>query len=124
MPVIGPAAATVYEMHNARFTSFATPATGSAELAAWMVEIQARSEGEAHTVTREEILHILEGELHVSLDGERAVARPGDTVIVPAGARFGADNPGERPVQAWVTTSLGLKAKLDDGTVITPPWAA
>ncbi len=123
MPVITPAAATVHQAHNAEFTSFATPGTGSTQLAAWLVEIQARSQGTAHTVTHEEVLFILEGELHVSLDGERGVARPGDAVLVPAGALFGADNPGERPVRAWVTTSVGLRATLADGTVITPPWA-
>jgi ethanolamine utilization protein EutQ (cupin superfamily) len=35
----------------------------------------------------DEINYLLDGELHVESEGERVVARPGDTVVVHAGSR-------------------------------------
>lgn len=122
MPVVRAADATVHEMHGSRFTSYVAPARGSAELCAWHLEVPAGAEGTAHRVSREEVLHILSGTLHVTLDGTSAAAEAGDAVLVPAGASLRVDNPGPRPAAAWVTTSTGLEAVLADGTRITPPW--
>ncbi|MDH6132385.1 quercetin dioxygenase-like cupin family protein [Kitasatospora sp. MAA4] len=122
MPVITPADATTHDLHNARFSSYATPTTGSTELAAWQLEITAGSVGVPHTITREEILLVLDGELRVWIDGAEHTARTGDAVLAPTGALFAVDNPADRPARAWVTTSVGLQARLADGTLITPPW--
>jgi quercetin dioxygenase-like cupin family protein len=123
MPVIRPAEAVVHEIHGARFVSYATPRTGSKELAAWRGEIPPGTKAPAHTVTKEEILHLLSGELLVTLDGctERVVA--GDTLIVNSGATLAVENPTTETTVTWVTTSLGLEAELADGTRIVPPWA-
>ncbi|CAM5527379.1 cupin domain-containing protein [Streptomyces pharetrae] len=123
MPVIRPADALVHELHGARFVSHASPRTGSRELCAWRGEIPAGTVAPVHTVSREEILHLLDGELRVTLDGRTAHLTPGDTVIVTAGTAFGVENPGERTAVTWVTTSVGLEAELADGTRISPPWA-
>ncbi|BFV60022.1 cupin domain-containing protein [Kitasatospora sp. CMC57] len=123
MPVIRSNSTTVHEIHGARFTVHANPATGSAELCAWRLEIPAGTAGTPHTVSREEILHLLGGSPEVVLDGERTTLAPGDTVIVPAGSSFCVDNPGVSAATAWVTTGVGLQATLADGTVVAPPWA-
>lgn len=123
MPVIRSTQATVHEIHGARFTAYANPANGSAELCAWRLDVPAGTPGTEHTVSREEIVHLLEGSPAAVLNGERSELVPGDTVIVPAGSKFCIDNPGDQPAVAWVTTSVGLKATLADGSVITPPWA-
>ncbi|WP_035805239.1 cupin domain-containing protein [Kitasatospora mediocidica] len=122
MPVITPADATVHDMHNARFSSYAAPSSGSTELAAWQLEITAGTAGVPHTITREEVLLVLDGELRVHVDGTEHTARPGDAVLAPAGSLFAVDNPGDGPARAWVTTTVGLQARLADGTLITPPW--
>jgi quercetin dioxygenase-like cupin family protein len=124
MPVVHSSAATVHEIHGARFVSYATPASGSSELCAWRVEIAAGTPGVEHTVTREEILHLLVGSPVVTIDGQSTAMAPGDTAIVPAGARFRIDNPGAETAEAWVTTSVGLQAVLADGSTISPPWAS
>lgn len=123
MPVVRSSEAQVHEMHGARFVSYAHPRSGSRELCAWRGEIPAGTTAPVHTVGREEILHLLQGELTVTLDGhtERAVA--GDTLIVNAGTAFGVENPGTVTAVTWVTTSVGLTAELADGTLLTPPWA-
>lgn len=123
MPVVRPSDAVVHEMHGARFVSYATPATGSRELCAWRGEIPAGTRAPAHTVSREEILHLLAGELLITLDGTPHRITAGDTVIVNAGATLAVENPAAEPAVSWVTTSQGLEATLADGTRIAPPWA-
>ncbi|MGW1895598.1 cupin domain-containing protein [Streptomyces sp. NPDC002004] len=123
MPVIRSSEAVVHEIHGARFVSYATPLTGSKELCAWRGEIPAGTKAPAHTVNREEILHLLDGELLITLDGRTARVTAGDTVIINPGATFGVENPTDRTALSWVTTSIGLEAELADGTRITPPWA-
>ncbi|MET9439512.1 cupin domain-containing protein [Streptomyces sp. NPDC006610] len=123
MPVVRPSQAVVHEMHGARFVSYATPRTGSRELCAWRGEIPAGTRAPVHTVTREEILHVLDGELLVTLDGRTERVAAGDTLIVTPGTAFGVENPTDRTATTWVTTTLGLEAELADGTRIAPPWA-
>ncbi len=123
MPVVRPSEAVTHEIHGARFVSYATPRTGSRELAAWRGEIPPGTKAPAHTVTREEILHLLSGELTVTLDGRTERVTAGDTLIVNAGATLTVENPAAETAVTWVTTSLGLEAELADGTRIVPPWA-
>ncbi|MEV5439119.1 cupin domain-containing protein [Streptomyces sp. NPDC052682] len=123
MPVVHPPEAVVHEIHGVRFVSYATPHTGSEDLCAWRGEIPAGTKAPAHTVSKEEILHLLDGELLVTLDGEQHRVTAGDTVIVNAGSTLAVENPADRTALTWVTTLLGLEATLADGTRISPPWA-
>ncbi|MFB6959285.1 cupin domain-containing protein [Streptomyces sp. NPDC056309] len=123
MPVVRPSDAVTHEIHGARFVSYATPLTGSRQLCAWRGEIPAGTRAPAHTVTHEEILHLLDGELLITLDDRTERVAAGDTVIVNAGATLTVENPADRTAVSWVTTSIGLQARLADGTVLTPPWA-
>ncbi|KUN00859.1 cupin [Streptomyces yokosukanensis] len=124
MPVVRAAQATTHELHGARFVSYATPRTGSKELCAWRGEIPAGTKAPAHTVNREEIFHLLVGELLITLDGRTDRIGAGDTVIVTPGTPFAVENPTDHTALSWVTTSVGLEAELADGTRITPPWAS
>ncbi len=123
MPVVHPSDAVVHEIHGARFVSYAHPGIGSKELCAWRGEIPAGTKAPLHTVNHEEILHILEGELVITLDGRTERVTAGDTLIINPGATFGAENLTDRTVVTWVTTSIGLTAELADGTRIVAPWA-
>jgi mannose-6-phosphate isomerase-like protein (cupin superfamily) len=122
MPVIRAAQSVVHQMHGTSFTSYASPARGSRELCAWRIEIPGGTEGVPHHVSREEVLYVLDGILRVTLDGESEDAGPGDVVLVPAGARFGASNLATEPATAWVTTTAGFAGVLPDGSWFTPPW--
>ncbi|MER6629744.1 cupin domain-containing protein [Streptomyces sp. NPDC000987] len=123
MPVIRTSDAVTHEIHGARFVSYATPLTGSKELCAWRGEIPAGTRAPVHTVSREEVFHLLIGELLVTLDGRTDRVTAGDTVIVNPGTAFGVENPTDQTAISWVTTSIGLEAELADGTRISPPWA-
>ena len=123
MPVIRTSEAVTHEIHGARFVSYATPLTGSKELCAWRGEIPAGTKAPVHTVSREEVFHLLIGELLITLDGRTDRITAGDTVIVNPGATLGVENPTDQTAISWVTTSIGLEAVLADGTRLTPPWA-
>jgi quercetin dioxygenase-like cupin family protein len=123
MPVVRSSEAVVHEIHGVRFVSYATPLSGSKELCAWRGEIPAGAKGPLHTVNREEIFHLLTGELLITLDGRTERITAGDTVIINPGATLGIENPTQETATAWVTTSIGLQAELADGSVLTPPWA-
>jgi quercetin dioxygenase-like cupin family protein len=122
MPVIRPSDAVTHEIHGARFVSYASSLTGSKELCAWRGEIPAGTKAPAHTVNREEIFHLLIGELLITLDGRTDRITAGDTVIINPGATLTVENPTDHTAISWVTTSIGLEAELADGTRITPPW--
>lgn len=122
MPVIHAAQSVVHQMHGTSFTSYASPARGSRELCAWRIEIPGGTEGVPHHVSREEVLYVLGGTLRVTLDGEAGDAAPGDVILVPAGARFGASNLAHETATAWVTTTVGFAGVLPDGSWFTPPW--
>jgi mannose-6-phosphate isomerase-like protein (cupin superfamily) len=126
MPVIHAADAVAHDMHGSRFTSYAAPARGSAELCAWRLDVPAGRQGTAHGVSREEILFVLGGTLLVTLgdgpDAASVACRTGDAIVVPAGSSVRIDNPGDEPASAWVTTSVGLEAVLPDGSRLSPPW--
>ncbi|WP_128375565.1 cupin domain-containing protein [Streptomyces cavernae] len=123
MPVIRSSEAVTHEIHGARFVSYATPLTGSRELCAWRGEIPGGTKAPLHTVNREEIFHLLEGELLITLDGLTERISAGDTVVINRGATLGVENPTDRTAVSWVTTSIGLEATLADGTRLAPPWA-
>ena len=123
MPVVHAADAVIHDTHGSRFTSYAAPSRGSRELAAWRVDVPPGSPGVPHTVTREEVLYMLSGTLLVSIgDAPTTQSKPGDAIVVPPGAIFKIENPGDEPASAWVTTSAGLEATLPDGSTFSPPW--
>ncbi|MER7575506.1 cupin domain-containing protein [Streptomyces sp. NPDC126514] len=123
MPVIRSTDAVTHEIHGARFVSYATPRTGSKELCAWRGEIPPGTKAPAHTVNREEILHVLIGNLRITLDATTTDITAGDTLIINPGATLAVENPTDQTALTWVTTSIGLTADLADGTRLTPPWA-
>jgi len=122
VPVIHPGDALQFETHGSRFLSYVSPSRGSTQLCAWQLTVPADLHGVAHRPTREEVLLVLTGELHVTLDGLATALRPGDVVLVPAGSELRVDA-GPDGATAWVTTTPGLEAVTADGTRIAPPWA-
>ncbi|MEU3507370.1 cupin domain-containing protein [Streptomyces longwoodensis] len=123
MPVVRSSGAVTHEVHGARFVSYASPLTGSRELCAWRGEIPAGTRAPARTVSREEVFHLLVGELLMTLDGRTERIGAGDTVIVHAGTALAVENPTGHTALSWATTSVGLEAELADGTRLVPPWA-
>ncbi|MGH3736401.1 MAG: cupin domain-containing protein [Micromonosporaceae bacterium] len=121
MPLVRPSDAVRHQLHGAAFTSYAAPSLGSRELCAWRLDVPAGVVGVPHRIGREEVFLVLDGEPVITLDDEPHPLTPGDVLVAPAGVTLRLDT-GERPVAAWVTTSVGFEGVLTDGTRITPPW--
>ncbi|MFC7534700.1 cupin domain-containing protein [Actinoplanes sp. GCM10030250] len=124
MSIYRSADAVQHQLHGTTFHAYASPSTGSRELCTWRVEIAGGTTGMPHRVGRDEVFVLVAGQLSISLDGVAGQIGPGDVLVVPAGAEFRADNRGETPAEAWVTTSAGFEATLPDGTTLTPPWVS
>jgi mannose-6-phosphate isomerase-like protein (cupin superfamily) len=114
--------AVTHRLHGSVFHSYVSPSAGSTELCAWRLEIAGGTAGLRHRVDREEVFVLLAGRVQVFLDGVVEEMAAGDVLRVPVGAEFGIDNLSDAPAEAWVTTSVGLKATLPDGSMISPPW--
>ncbi|MFT4199878.1 cupin domain-containing protein [Gordonia sp. (in: high G+C Gram-positive bacteria)] len=112
-----------FDLHGVTFHSFAASHSGATRMAAWRADFPPHTPGTAHSMTDEEVLHVLDGRLDVEVDDERFTVEPGDAVLVPTGARFRVSNNSDQPARAWVATPLGMNAVMGDGQHVAPPWA-
>lgn len=110
---------------NALMTTLASPSQGpTAGLSMWLVEMRADQQGPAHVFDTEQIWHLIEGEAEVTVDARQLVLRPGDTVVLPAGA--------ERQVSARADAQLVVCGRGNAVVRVpgeaaprgTPPWIA
>ena len=108
---------------NALMTTLASPSQGpTAGLSMWLVEMRAGQQGPAHVFDTEQIWHLIEGEVEVTVNAGKLVLGPGDTVVLPAGA--------ERQVSARADAQLIVCGRGDAvvrvpgeaGPRGTPPW--
>jgi mannose-6-phosphate isomerase-like protein (cupin superfamily) len=116
--------AAVHELPDARFDSYVHPDRGSTELCAWRVEIAPHTTGMPHKISQEEVFLALVGNAEAVVDGQPHPLAASEVLVVPAGGELRLDNPGDTPFVAWVTTRIGLRAQLPDGSWISPPWVA
>ncbi len=121
MPVYPPADFTEFVTHGSTFAAYVNPSRGSTQLCAWRLTVPPNLTGAAHRPSREEVLLVLTGRLHITINDDSQDLEPGAVVHVPAGALLQIDTH-EQGGSAWVTTTPGLAAALPDGTTITPPW--
>lgn len=114
--------AAVHETPNAVMTTFAAPAIGSAELAAWRVEMAPGAAGPTHVADREQVWLVTGGRAAVELDGATHVAGPGDALVLPAGAPRRISAPDG--LEAIVATGAGATVTTETGGHQPLPWAA
>lgn len=115
--------APVFDLPGITFTALAAPSRGSGQVCAWLLTVDAGLESpEAHTLDRDELFLVVEGEVRLAPGGP--VAGPGDVVVVPAGEPIQLENPGTVPARVHVAITAGFTATTADGAAIgTPPWA-
>lgn len=123
MPVITPPAAPTHDVGGARFTSLATPSTGSSQTSVWQVELDPATPATPHRLTREEVFVVLAGRAELRIDGRAAAAGPGEVIIVPVGVRFELTAGGPEPLRALCVMPVDGQAQLEGGEPFTPPWA-
>ena len=70
-----PDEATPFTIHGVSFQSFARSATGAKEITAWRAEFGPHTPGQAHRMSHEEILFVLDGPLDIAVDDNAFQAR-------------------------------------------------
>jgi quercetin dioxygenase-like cupin family protein len=123
MPIIRKPQSATHELPHARFTSLATPRSGSRETSLWRVHLQPGGEPTLHQLTREELFWVLSGNARVQLGEQLLEAAAGDVIVVPAHTRFSLSAGGEEPLEALCCFPVGGQAMLEGGAPFTPPWA-
>jgi mannose-6-phosphate isomerase-like protein (cupin superfamily) len=124
MPVVHAPAAPTHALGGTIFTSLATPSRGgTGDTSLWRVSIAPGTPPTPHSLTREEIFVVLSGSADVVIDAARSTATTGDAIVVPQGVRFQLGNTTDQPLELLCCLPVGGQARLDDGTLFTPPWA-
>ena len=70
------------------------------------VDIAPLTPATPHSLTREEVFVVLDGEAAVDIGGVRASAQPGDAIVVPADVEFALANDGDAPLRLLCCTSM------------------
>lgn len=113
-----------FEVGGARFTPRVAPSRGATETSVWEVVIAPGTPATPHSLTREEVFVVLAGAASVRVGDADGTARPGDAIVVPAGVPLALANEGTEPLRLLCCLPVGGQARLADGTLFTPPWAA
>jgi mannose-6-phosphate isomerase-like protein (cupin superfamily) len=122
MSIIPAPRTATHDLGGARFTSLATPSRGSIETAVWQVEIEVDAPATPHSLTREEVMVVLDGTAAVRIGASQGFAQRGDTIVVPADTPFELSNGGSGVLRLLCCLPVGGQARLD-GATFTPPWA-
>jgi quercetin dioxygenase-like cupin family protein len=123
MPLTALADAPTFERDGFTFRPLAVPSRGSTELAIWALELTPGACSEIHSMDREEVFVVVEGEIRATVAGEDVVAKVGDALIVPAHAVLQLRNGCPHgPARVTAVTSVGMKATIG-GATFAPPWA-
>lgn len=113
-----------HQMHGAIFTSYVAPSRGSNELCAWKVRVEPGTRGQGHRINHEEVFLVLTGTPTLTVDGQGDRLQAGDVVLARVGSTVQLDNDGDASAELWVTTSVGLRATMANGTEVVPPWVS
>ena len=108
---------------------YATPAAAmnrfpGDDVAVWRTEMAPGSAGPAHTIDREHVVVVVEGQLTATVGGAQFVAAAGQSVRLPAHVERQLAN-NEAVALVLITAAVpGSLAQVGDATPVTVPWAA
>jgi quercetin dioxygenase-like cupin family protein len=122
MTVISSSTAPTFEEGGTFVTGLASPSRGSAEIAAWRLQLAPGAASPEHTLTHEEVFVVLSGRAVARLDGTRYEVGAGDALVASAGVPFVLANEGDAPFEAVACMRCGGLARVGDQT-FAPPWA-
>lgn len=123
MPVLTAPTSPTHEVGTTRFTSLATPTSGTRCTSIWSVEIAPGTPATPHSMTTEELFVVTAGRAKVLMDGAESAADPGDVIVVPPDTEFALSNDGAEPLRLLCCLPVGGQARMADGSTFTPPWS-
>jgi quercetin dioxygenase-like cupin family protein len=121
MPVARADDHPTFELAGNTITGFASPSRGATECILYRVELPPGGGLPPHRHDHQDVFTVAAGDGRMFIDDDAHDIGPGDTVVVPAGARHwleaGADG-----AAIVVTMLAGTLFIREDGTSFVPPW--
>jgi quercetin dioxygenase-like cupin family protein len=122
MPILRSDDAPEFDLNGVTLLGGASPSRGATETMTWRIALAPGQRLPEHTHDREEVFHVVEGELTASLDGEETRVRAGDTVVIPAGVRHTSFTDGSSSATILSIMPTGTVMIRADGERVAPPW--
>lgn len=111
------------ETPNAVMTTIASPTQGTtSNMSLWKVNMRAGQEGPRHVFDSEQVWHVVDGEISVTVDDESTQLRRGDAIVLATDVA--------RQITALVDADIIVCGRGDavasapgeEGSRGTPPW--
>lgn len=109
---------TLHATPNAEMRRYA-----GASVAVWRTTLPPGGAGPVHTIDREQIVVVLDGELSATVGETTLSAHPGDAVVLPAGVVRQVRNDGATPAVTLTSALPGSRAQVGDATPVDVPWS-
>ena len=123
MPILRSDDAPSFDLNGIAVRGLASPSRGAMETMTYRVEMDPGQRLPEHRHDREEVFHVLDGRLTVSLDGEETDLHDGDTVMIPPGVSH-FSYVGDHAAVLLAVMPVGTVMIRPDGERVSPPWGA
>jgi quercetin dioxygenase-like cupin family protein len=125
--LIRAAEAPHFEIHGAQVVGYASPARGSASLAAWRLSLSPGTSSPMHQLNVDETFIVLRGAADYEVGGKVVRVEAGDGVTVHANTSFLIRAASDQPFEAIAVVPMGrdgCQARVEGGPPFAPPWTA
>lgn len=124
MPVTRLEESPAFERGGFTFRPLSTPSRGSSELAVWRVAVARGAASEWHSMDREEVFVVDDGQVEVTCGDQLHALGPGDALTVPRGTVLQLRSACDGVAHLIACTSVGMRARLEGSDAsFAPPWA-
>lgn len=106
---------------NATMTTLASPTLSESNTSLWIVEMKRGASGPLHSMSSDQVWHLLSGSVTCEIDGESIALEPGDTLRISGGVnrQFRAQS----DARLLVSGASDAEASTDNGvTSVVPGW--
>jgi quercetin dioxygenase-like cupin family protein len=124
MPILRLDDAPMFELNGIAVRGLASPSRGASETMSYRVDLGSGQRLPEHRHDHEEVFHLLDGSLVVSLGGDETELRPGDTVMIPPGVSHFSYEAAGAAATLLAVMPVGTVMIRHDGERVSPPWGA
>ena len=93
------------------------------DVSVWRTEMVPGAAGPSHTIDREHVIVVVEGQLTATVDGATFTASPGQSVRLPGHVERQLANSGSAALVLITAAVPGSCARVGDGEPVMVPWA-
>ncbi|HVT66564.1 MAG TPA: cupin domain-containing protein [Trebonia sp.] len=111
------------ETPNAVMTTLASPTQGSSgDLSMWKIAMEAGQQGPRHVFDREQVWHVLAGEVDFTVGGDTVRLSAGDAVVLPGAVERQVSAATAAEIIACGPSTSRAAAAGETQSRGTPPW--